>query len=101
MRLIDADNAINVFANKLFEIMKRTKIEPMTAIELQVCSETCYKIAKYEIDNIATVYNPEKIVEELERKKRTSVECLGERNGTGFNKVMDLAIDIVKRGGVE
>ena len=43
----------------------------------------------------------EKVVEELERKKRTSVECLGERNGTGFNKVMDLAIDIVKRGGVE
>ena len=43
----------------------------------------------------------DKVVEELERKKRTSVECLGERNGTGFNKVMDLAIDIVKRGGVE
>lgn len=48
-----------------------------------------------------TVYDIEKIVEELERKKRTSVECLGERNGTGFNKVMDLAINIVKRGGVE
>lgn len=47
-----------------------------------------------------TAYNPEKVVEELERKKRTSVECLGERNGIGFNKVMDLAINIV-RGGVE
>ena len=43
----------------------------------------------------------DKVVEKLERKKRTSVECLGERNGTGFNKVMDLAIGIVKRGGVE
>ena len=42
----------------------------------------------------------DKVVEELERKKRTSVECLGERNGIGFNKVMDLAINIV-RGGVE
>lgn len=53
------------------------------------------------LDKEPTIYNLEKVVEELERKKRTSVECLGERNGTGFNKVMDLAIDIVKRGGVE
>lgn len=52
------------------------------------------------LDKEPTVYNLEKVMEELERKKRTSVECLGERNGTGFNKVMDLAIDIVKRGGV-
>ena len=52
------------------------------------------------LDRQATAYDVEKVVAEMERSKRTSVECLGERNGTGFNKVMDLAIKIVRKGGI-
>lgn len=54
MRLIDADDAINVLTNRLFEMLK-TQIPVVTATENQVCLDTCYKIAKYEIDNIPTV----------------------------------------------
>ena len=54
MRLIDADDAINIFTNRLFEMLK-THIPVVTAEENQVCLDTCYKIAKYEIDNIPTV----------------------------------------------
>jgi hypothetical protein len=80
-RLVDIDEVIRVAKNTFPE-------EDVRKIAWVLC-------------HTPTVYNLEKVVEELERKKRTSVECLGERNGTGFNKVMDLAIDIVKRGGVE
>jgi len=54
MRLINADDAINIFTNRLFEMLK-THIPVVTAEENQVCLDTCYKIAKYEIDNIPTV----------------------------------------------
>lgn len=80
-RLVDIDEVIRVAKNTFPE-------EDVRKIAWVLC-------------HTPTVYSPEKVVEELERKKRTSVECLGERNGTGFNKVMDLAIDIVKRGGME
>lgn len=80
-RLVDIDEVIRVAKNTFPE-------------------EDVRKIA-WVLYHTPTAYNLDKVVEELERKKRTSVECLGERNGTGFNKVMDLAIDIVKRGGIE
>jgi hypothetical protein len=45
-----------------------------------------------------TVYNPKKIVEELKENSQYCVP-LGGQSFTGIK--LDLAIDIVKRGGVE
>ena len=70
-RLIDADDAINIFTNRLFETVK-TNLPCVTAEENQICLETCYKVAKYEIDTIPTAYNVEKVVAELEKKMNHS-----------------------------
>ena len=101
MRLIDADDAINIFTNRLFEMLK-THIPVVTAEENQVCLNTCYKIAKYEIDNIPTAYDVEKVVEEIEIDRqvdfnyhiRTDYRLL-------INDIYDKTVQKVKKGGVE
>lgn len=45
-----------------------------------------------------TAYNPEKVVEELEKEKFEVPDC---RFDVDLNTTIDMAIDIVKRGGVE
>lgn len=96
-RLIDADDAINVFTNRLFETLK-TNLPCVTAEENQICLETCYKIAKYEIDTIPTAYNVDAVVEDLQKvstiieQNENSIKCAIEEN---------MAVHIVKRGGVE
>jgi len=74
MRLIDADDAINVFADRLFETQK-TNIPFVTAEENQICFEICYKIAKHDIDNIQTTYDVDNIVEKLEKKTEFLKDC--------------------------
>lgn len=66
-RLIDADDAINIFTNRLFETLK-TNLPCVTAEENQICLDTCYKVAKYEIDDIPTAYDVDKVVAELEKQ---------------------------------
>ena len=94
MRLIDADDAINIMTNRLFEMLK-THIPCVTATENQTCLETCYKIAKYEIDNIPTAYDIEKVVAELEEDKHDNPMV------TDNYILRKNAIDIVRKGGVE
>lgn len=91
MRLIDADDVVTVFTNRMFEILK-TQIPTITATESHICLETCYKVAKYEIDNIPTAYDIDKVVEKL--KNQSFID-------NQLNKVVDLeeAIEIVKVGG--
>jgi len=92
-RLIDADDAINVFTNRLFETLK-TNLPCVTAEENQICLETCYKVAKYEIDTIPTAYDVKKVVEELEEESFPTHE--------NYSAIwLDKATSIVKRGGVE
>lgn len=88
-RLIDADDAVNIFTNRLFETLK-TQIPCVTATESQICLETCYKVAKYEVDNIPTAYDVEKVLEALEKEAYN-----------GFDITLSKAIDIVERGGAE
>lgn len=83
-RLIDAD-----------EFKNEVKREMLKGIIRENTGNALLEV----IDAQPTAYDVEKVVKKMERKKQTSIECLGERNGTGFNKVMDLAIDIVRKGG--
>lgn len=100
MRLIDADDVITVFTNRIFEILK-TQIPTVTATETQICLETCYKVAKYEIDNIPTAYDIDKVVEELEKLRDKAHECFCIGHDTedmAEYNAFDTAIDIVKAG---
>lgn len=97
MRLIDADDVITVFTNRMFEILK-TQIPTITATESHICLETCYKVAKYEIDNIPTAYDIDKVVEELEEAS----ELILLKGHIYSSKLLDIeqAIEIVKAGGI-
>ena len=53
---------------------------------------------KLVIENAPTVYNVDKVVEELEKEKFEVPDC---RFDVDLNTTIDMAIDIVKRGGVE
>ena len=98
-RLIDADDAINIFTNRLFETLK-TNLPCVTATENQICLETCYKVAKHEIDDIPTAYDAEKVVEELEVLAECNEEC--KKNfyyGQGCNACLWHKIfEIVRKG---
>ena len=98
MRLIDADDAINIFTNRLFETLK-THLPCVTAEENQICLDTCYKVARYEIDNIPTAYDVEKVVAELEKLKNTGSVTKTEMLIT--KACVNKAIEIVRKGGVE
>jgi hypothetical protein len=99
-RLIDADNAVIVLTNRLFEILK-THLPCVTATENQVCLDTCYKVAKFEIGNIPTAFDVDKVVEELEQKSDDIPVQYEENYDKGFDDGIWYAIDTVKRGGVE
>lgn len=96
MRLIDADDVVTVFTNRMFEILK-TQIPTITATESHICLETCYKVAKYEIDNIPTAYDIDKVVEGL--KTDDSVKLMGSLNSNNYMIPLSKAIEIVKVGG--
>lgn len=107
MRLIDADDAVIVLTNRLFEMLK-THIPCVTATESQICLDTCFKIAKYEIDNIPTAYDVSKVIEELEEmqvkaeKDMQLSDNVGEANAYGgMMLAYGLAIPIVEKGGVD
>ena len=98
MRLIDADDAINVLTNRLFEMLK-TQIPCVTATENQVCLDTCYKIAKYEIDNIPTAYDVDKVVKQLDKESQ-----LIKPVGWTYRYEVILTrsvLEIVKAGGID
>ena len=109
-RLIDADDAINIFTNRLFETLK-TYLSCVTAEENQICLETCYKVAKYEIDNIPTAYDVEKVVAELEKEKEIHTEHYNislykdypevKQRYEQIQLVIDDAISKVRKGGVK
>lgn len=99
MRLIDSDDVIIVFTNRLFETLK-TNLPCVTAEENQICLDTCYKVAKHEIDNISTAYDVDKVVEELE--ERSKEYNLGVRlHGKPEEMRTYEAIEIVRNGGKE
>ena len=114
MRLIDADDAINIFTNRLFETLK-THLPCVTATENQICLDTCYKVARYEIDNIPTAYDVSKVVAEIEERTVFLKNCTkyGNENAEQQEKsystmmmyeiadLVDDLIDIVRKGGVE
>ena len=91
MRLIYADDAINIFTNRLFEMLK-TQIPVVPAEENQVCLDTCYKIAKYEIDNIPTAFDIEKTTKQLEEMFNVDPIYYGKEAAWAVDK----AIEIVK-----
>ena len=104
-RLIDSDDVVNIFTNRLFETLK-TQIPVITATESNICLETCYKIAKYEIDNIPTAYNVDAVVSEIHKKHcQKCRNILSVANAEEYCKSQKCRIDdicdIVKRGGVE
>lgn len=105
-RLIDADDAINVFTNRLFETLK-TNLPCVTAEENQICLETCYKVAKYEIDTIPTAYDVKKVVADLQalKTKYKQLQRVTEDKFVVHELEMrclqiDKDIEIVKAGGI-
>ena len=96
MRLIDADDAVNIFTNRLFETLK-TQIPCVTAEENQICLDTCYKVAKYEVDNIPTAYDVERVAGEIED---VLWNCYID-NGQGFKTYVNRACEILRKGGKE
>lgn len=104
MRLIDADDVVTVFTNRLFEMLK-TEIPCVTATESKICLETCYKTARFEVDNIPTAYDVDKVVEKLE-EARSSVpvnrlldDIIKDKpKELGMLIAYDDAIEIVKAG---
>lgn len=95
MRLIDADVAINVMANRLFESL--TASSPcITDSYSRMCSEICNRVAQYEIDNIPTVYDIDEVVERLETDP--SVKLYGSGNSDNYLIPVEIAIEIVENG---
>lgn len=99
-RLIDSDDVVKVFANRFAEIVKK-QLPCDTATEQRILYETCYNMAKYEIDNIPTAYDVEKVVEELE-EEREEILYSNDYEIEIINWCLDnfdRAIEIVERGG--
>ena len=92
-RLIDADDAINVFANRLFEMLK-THSPFATATERQIHSELCYKVAEHEINNIPTAYDVEKVV-------ATAVDSIKNCDDVPNRECMGMGCDVCKGKRVE
>lgn len=92
-RLIDSDNVIEVFANRLAVIVKN-QLSCDTAALQKVLYITCCDMATYEIDKIPTAYDVDKVVEELEGMKDS---CKKNGRIDGFI-ASERAIKIVRGG---
>ena len=86
MRLIDADVAINVMANRLFEFLTAS-FHCVTSSYSRMCSEICNRVAQYEIDNIPTVYDIDEIT-----------ESYGSGNSDNYLIPVEIAIEVVETG---
>ena len=93
MRLIDADVAVNVMANRLFEFLTAS-FHCVTSSYSRMCSEICNRVAQYEIDNIPTVYDIDEITERLETDP--SVKSYGSGNSDNYLIPVEIAIEIVQ-----
>lgn len=97
MRLIDADVAINVMANRLFESLTASfPCVTSSYSRMCSCSEICNRVAQYEIDNIPTVYDIDEITERLETDP--SVKLYGSGNSGNYLIPVEIAIEIVQNG---
>lgn len=92
MRLIDADELIERIDTEISNAIERGDIFDYME------DDRCHLIAW--LQTTPTAYDVDKVVEELENEKTkrndTITLCEAELNG-----IMDKAIDIVKRGGVD